>query len=169
VFSLNAYFDKNYGNRDGTFQASEDDLLYTQAITDAIDPAYRNSGTRYEIYLREIALGNTRAQGNNPGDILLNRDETGRPMCSANISPYAYRRTLIVAGVDCSAHPVQGQTNNVPVEEYFKVFLTEPISQSTENPPKLTIYGEVIGSAGRSGYTSAGDGGIFRDVVQLYR
>ena len=64
---------------------------------------------------------------------------------------------------------IKGKTKNVPVHEYVKVFLTEPVSAQATKPPKLSIYGEVLGSAGGNGGGAGSPGGTFRDVVQLYR
>ena len=156
-----SYIDKNYGNDNGTFDAGEDAAL--TAFAGLTDPKY--AGTRYETYLREIMHGNSPTPG---GNILTARAETGRPRCSSNMSSNPERRVVIAAGIDCIANPVAGRTTNIPVEE-FEMFLTEPVGSDSGSPPTLDLWVEIIGSAGSSGYTAAGAGGIFRDVVQLYR
>ncbi len=118
--------------------------------------------TRYEYYLAEIAA----AAPTSP--ILTNRAETGRPTCSPHRAG-PERRVITVAGIDCAANPIQGRTLDVPVREFFKIFLTEPVRQTGSNPPSFDIYGEIVGSASEVGTGAEGVGGIVRDVVQLYR
>jgi hypothetical protein len=123
------------------------------------------TATRWETYQSENAV---------TGNILDGLDETGRPQCNLtnNNDVDIYRRTIIVAGVVCTDAAgnslYQGSADNVPVEEFVQVFLTNPaIEGATED--KFNFYGEVIQSVGKKGYGGAGDGGKFRDVVQLYR
>jgi hypothetical protein len=112
--------------------------------------------TRYEYYLSEIASAGA-------GPILTGRSETGRPACSSQ--PYAPpdRRVITVAGIDCEANSIRGAASNVPVEEFFKIFLTEPVDDD------MNIWGEIVGSASEVGTGAEGVGGLVRDVVQLYR
>ena len=56
----------------------------------------------------------------------------------------------------------------MPVEEFIEIFLTNPAIEGATDD-KFNLYGEVIRSVGKKGYGGAGDGGKFRDVVQLYR
>jgi hypothetical protein len=77
------------------------------------------------------------------------------------------RRVLVAAGIDCAANNINGARDDVPVEEFFELFLTHPVGEDGTN--NFDIWVEVLGSAGGDGYSSAGPGGIFRDVVQLYR
>ncbi len=118
--------------------------------------ARASARTRYQYYLAEIA-------GAGGGPILTGRLETGRPTCSAQ--PYAPpdRRVITVAGIDCAANNIRGAASNVPVEEFFRIFLTEPVDAS------MNIWGEVVGSASEIGTGAGGTGGLVRDVVQLYR
>lgn len=154
------YIDTNHGNGNGVLDAGEDSHLTAFPV----DPKY--AGTRYETYLREIAYGDSVAGG----AILSGQGwETGRPQCSSNMSARPERRVVIAAGIDCVTNPVNGNEVGVPVEEFFEVFLTEPVGDDGNSPPTLDLWVEVIGSAGGDGYSSAGPGGIFRDVVQLYR
>ncbi|MDP3262429.1 MAG: hypothetical protein Q8M59_05630, partial [Tabrizicola sp.] len=90
------------------------------------------------------------------------RLETGRPSCSTVPPAGPDRRIITVAGIDCSANGFNGRAT-VPVREFFKIFLTEPITEDD------AIYGEIIGSASEAGTGAVGTGGIVRDVVQLYR
>jgi len=119
--------------------------------------------TRFEYYKAELAAANG-------GPILTGRSETGLPMCATSTpSTDPERRVVIAAGIDCTANPIVGQTNNVPVQEFFRMFLTEPVGNDGNSPPTLDLWVEVVGSAGGPGAGSGGTGGVFRDVVQLYR
>lgn len=111
-----------------------------------------NPQTRYEVYLAEIA-----ASGG--GNILTGRSETGRAICSSFPSSDPERRVLIAAGIDCAANAINGAKNNVPVDKWVKVFLTEPADRNTKD-----LFVEVLGTA-----QGNGQGGVIHDVVQLYR
>ena len=144
---------------DGTWTAGRVD--YVNANYGGLDP-HPSANTRYEYYLEEIDA----ASG---GDILSGLAETGRPICSPHVSNDPDRRVVIAAGIDCDAYAIGGAATNVPVQEFFKIFLTEPVGDDGLSPPKLDIWGEIVGSAGGPGAGTGGTGGIFRDVVQLYR
>lgn len=118
------------------------------------DP-HPNARTRYEYYLAEIAAANG-------GPILTGRRETGLPTCSSSPPAAPERRILTVAGVDCAKAGIRGSATNVPVREFYKIFLTEPVDS-------FGIYGEIVGSASVPGTSNEGIGGRVRDVVQLYR
>ncbi|MBA3910765.1 MAG: hypothetical protein C0524_13030 [Rhodobacter sp.] len=120
--------------------------------------ASRNGiSTRYDYYLAEIAAAGA-------GPILTGRAETGLPVCSGSAtSAPPDRRVITVAGIDCEANNIRGAASNVPVKEFFKVFLTEPVGED------MSIWGEIIGSASEIGTGAGGTGGLVRDVVQLYR
>jgi hypothetical protein len=117
-------------------------------------------GPAYDQFL------NLLRQTDSNGDI-LGGAESGRPTCSNRRSPDPERRVIILAGVDCTENPISGAANNVPVEEFFKVFLTQPAGADPADSSHFNVWGEVIGSAGGPG--SSGEAGTFRDVVQLYR
>jgi len=121
--------------------------------------------SRYAYYLAEIAAAG--GAGSN-SDILSDLSENGRPQCSNNQSVDPERRVVIAAGIDCAANAINGAQTNVPVKEFFKVFLTEPAGDDGTSPPRVDIWVEIVGSAGGSG-GAGGNSGIFRDVVQLYR
>ncbi|WP_367879915.1 pilus assembly protein TadG-related protein [Sulfitobacter sediminis] len=142
------YVDRNYGNANGILEAGED--------------PHPNAGTRYEYYLAEIAAAGANAP------ILTGREETGRPMCSVNQTNDPERRVVIAAGIDCNANPISGAQQDVPVREFFKIFLTEPAGTDGATPPNFEIFGEVAGSAGGTGGGGIA-GATFHDVVQLYR
>jgi hypothetical protein len=156
------YIDRNHGDNNGTFDAGEDSHLTQYSIAGGL-----YAGTRYELYNQEIQFGDS---GSLPANNILNRTwETGRHQCSPHQSIRPERRVVIAAGIDCAANPINGAKKNVPVEEFFEMFLTEPVGDDGLSPPTLDLMVEIIGSAGGDGYGAAGAGGIFRDVVQLYR
>ena len=126
------------------------------------DDPYPAALTRYQYYMSEIA-------GAAGGDILSGLSETGLPSCSHAAPAGPDRRVIIIAGVDCAANEIKGAATGIPVKEFVKVFLTEPVGQDGSSPPQLDIWGEVIGSASNGGTGATGVGGIVRDVVQLYR
>ncbi len=147
---------------DGNWSAGR--TAYVSTNYGGVDP-HPGATTRYEYYLEEIdAAGGP----GGTGSILSGLAETGRPVCSPNQSSNPQRRVVIAAGIDCSANPINGATSDVPVQEFVKIFLTEPVGDDGASPPTLDIWGEVVGSAG-GGAGGTGDAGIFRDVVQLYR
>lgn len=117
---------------------------------------YPSATTRYQVYLQELATAGA-------GNILTGRAETGRPMCSGAAPAGPDRRIITVAGIDCAENAIRGAANDVPVKEFFKIFLTEPVDADNN------IWGEVVGSASEEGTGAVGTGGIVRDVVQLYR
>ncbi|MDX5350923.1 MAG: pilus assembly protein TadG-related protein [Paracoccaceae bacterium] len=119
------------------------------------DP-HPDASTRYEYYLAEIGAAQ-------PSGILQGRAETGLPQCSTSQPAPPDRRIITVAGIDCEANEIRGRATNVPVREFFKIFLTEPVQQD------FGIWGEIVGSASEAGEGGEGIGGLVRDVVQLYR
>lgn len=130
-----------------------------------IDP-HPLAETRYAYYLAEIA-----AAGGAGSDtaILSGKSETGRPMCSSNQSSDPERRVVIAAGIDCASNGINGAATDVPVQQFVKIFLTEPVGDDGNSPPTIDIWGEVVGSAENGGAGAGGSGGLFHDVVQLYR
>lgn len=154
------YIDMNYGNGNGTLEAGEDAHLVSR-----IPATY--AGTRYGVYVAEIAY--SKAAGLPSGAILSERDELGIAQCSSNVSTDPKRRVVIAAAIDCTANPINGRADNVPVAEFVELFLTQPVGSGAGSPPSFDLWVEVIGSAGVEGYSSTGTGGVFRDVVQLYR
>lgn len=129
------------------------------------DP-HPSASTRYEYYMAEIAAA---GGGGSQAAILTGLSETGRPMCSANQSDDPERRVIIAAGIDCAANPISGRTTGVPVHQFVKLFITEPVVDAGGSTSSLDIYGEIIGRADGPGSGSSGSGGVFHDVVQLYR
>jgi Putative Flp pilus-assembly TadE/G-like len=130
-----------------------------------VDP-FPAANTRWQYYLAEIAAANLIGPD---APILNGLAETGRAQCSANQSNNPERRIVIAAGIDCAANPINGSEVGVPVEEFFKLFLTEPVGDDGASPPNVDIWAEIVGSAGGSGAGSGAIASRFRDVVQLYR
>jgi Flp pilus assembly protein TadG len=149
---------------DGNWSAGRTN--YVNVNYGGTDP-HPGATTRYDYYLAEI---NAHGGAGANTSILTGRAETGRPMCSPNQLPDPERRVITVAGVDCAANNISGSATGVPVIEYFKIFLTEPVGvNNSTSPPGFDIWGEIIGSGGGAGAGTNGVGGSFRDVVQLYR
>ena len=123
---------------------------------------FPTAATRYAYYKAEIAAAGGGASTTRilPGP----RPETGRPQCTNQQSSDPDRRVVIAAGIDCAANPINGRATNVPVNEFIRLFLTEPVAAASGN--SFDIYVEVVGTAESNG---GGTGGIFHDVVQLYR
>lgn len=123
------------------------------------------TATRFEIYQAENSIS-----GN-----ILNGAETGRPACNLtnNNQVDVYRRTIIAAGIQCTDASgnslYSGSATDVPVEEFVMMFLTKPAVSDGGGSDKFSIWAEVVGSVGKKGLGGAGSGGVFRDVVQLYR
>ncbi|SDZ50914.1 Flp pilus assembly protein TadG [Jannaschia faecimaris] len=160
TWDYDTYIDTNHGDANGVLDVGEDSHLLPH-----IPAAY--AGTRYGVYVAEIE--NAKTAGLPNGAILDGRDEAGTPQCTSNVSTNPKRRVLIAAAVDCVANPINGSASNVPVAEFVEIFMTNPVGEGVGSPPSFDLWVEVIGSAGVAGYSSAGTGGVFRDVVQLYR
>ncbi|WP_286789744.1 hypothetical protein, partial [Thioclava sp. UBA3469] len=145
------YMQKNYG---------------IDITTEGAPDPFADAKTRYELYLAEIEHANG-------GAILSDRPESGLPRCASSSAPNPDRRVLVVAGIDCSASTgteIRGAAKEVPVKEFVKIFLTEPVgADSKDTGGAKSIWGEVIGSASNGDQEELGTGGMVRDVVQLYR
>lgn len=150
------------GGRFGDGNWSTGRTNYVATNYAGVDP-HPTATTRYQYYLDEITEAGGAASSL---PILIGLAETGRPACSNNQSIDVDRRTVIAAGVDCVANPINGAEVGVPVKEFFKLFITEPVRDSTITPPVVDIWVEVVGSASAG---TGGTGGVFHDVVQIYR
>ncbi len=153
-----------YGNGTWTSGRTNPTTGYVKMNYGGTDP-HPTAATRYQYYLAEIAA---HGGGVSSTPILTGRSETGRPMCSVNQSADPERRVIIVAGVDCAANPISGRATAVPVHQFVKMFITEPVVNNGQTNG-LDIYAEIIGSAGGNGGGNSGSAGVFHDVVQLYR
>ena len=115
--------------------------------------------TRYQMYLNEIANSGT-------GDILdtsAGLEESGRHSCSSGQSADPDRRVLVAAAVDCSALP-PGNASNVPVWDFYRIFMTNIAGQPETND----VWVEVIEHVDPFGGGAPG-AGFAHDFVQLYR
>ena len=167
AWDRNSYFSANYAPFDGTVPAAIQGWLTMNAV---------NPGqpTRFEVYRAEIAAssgdiltGDTYGNGNDGNPIA----ETGLPICNTRSNPAVdySRRVIVAAGIVCGPpNNIGGAASGVPVEEYAKIFLTEPASNDGSGN-SFTIWGEVVGTAESNGDGMAEDAGLFRDVVQLFR
>ena len=144
---------------DGNWAAGRANYVNINYGPGVADP-HAAATTRYQYYLREILAAG--GGGSRTRILPAGRAETGRPQCSNQQSNDPDRRVVVAAGIDCLANPISGNTSNVPVQEFVKLFMTEPVGDTNT----FAMFVEVVGSA-ESG--SGGIGGIFHDVVQLYR
>lgn len=164
IWDRDHYFSTNYAPFDGTVPPAIQGWLNANAANAA-------APTRYEVYRAEIEVAGDILVGDAAGDGHDGNSiaESGRPICNTTTNPAVdySRRVVVVAGINCGApNSISGAASNVPVQEYFKVFLTEPAS-NTGSGNTFDMWGEVIGTAGGEG--AGNDAGLFRNFVQLYR
>ncbi|MGK7651976.1 TadE/TadG family type IV pilus assembly protein [Roseovarius sp. B08] len=163
------YLNKNHDLADGTADGIGSDA-HLPALS-GTNTQY--AGTRFGMYLREIAYGDSNPYAPPNASAILNPalSETGRPICSNATPGGPERRVITAAGIDCAKTKISGATTGVPVTKFVNVFLTEPVGDDGASPPSFDIHGEVVGFPDilGAGGASGGFGGIFRDVVQLYR
>ncbi len=125
---------------------------------------------RKEVYDWEnsgaIPVGDTDGDGDidaNDALVASSTDgENGNPMNYGGAdTPDPTRRDMPVAIINCvAAGPLNGNTNDVPVVAFAKMFLSHPAEDGSEQ----TIYAEVVGVL-QPGI----DDEILHDIVQLYR
>ena len=115
--------------------------------------------TRYQMYQNEIA----NAAGGDILDTSAGLEESGRPMCSSNMSSNPDRRVLVAAAVDCSTLP-PGNASNVPVIDFYRIFLTNIAGA----PDPTDVFVEVIEHVDPFSGGAPGSG-FAHDFVQLYR
>jgi hypothetical protein len=84
-------------------------------------------------------------------------------MCSSNMSSNPERRVLVAAAVDCSALP-PGNASNVPVIDFYRIFLTNIAGA----PGPTDVFVEVIEHVDPFSGGAPGSG-FAHDFVQLYR
>src|SRR5262249_4456616 len=119
---------------------------------------------RYQVYQYEIANGlvGQSSQYAKPACPVAQR-ETGNPQCAGTSVGLPNRRNIVVPVINCLAQAALltgGSTaNNVPVAEFGKFFITQPVGDDGTN----FVYGEFTGIATRR------DGIRILDQVQLYR
>lgn len=151
-----------FGNGDWSNATTGRPNYVTKNYGAGVSDPHASATTRYEYYKAEIASAGGGAS--TTAILPAGRAETGRPQCTNKQSADPDRRVVIAAGVDCTANPIAGRATGVPVNEFVRLFLTEPVAN--EPGDSFSIYVEVVGSAETG---SSGTGGIFHDVVQLYR
>jgi hypothetical protein len=114
--------------------------------------------TRYQIYRKEIEL--------NPAT----NGETMGPTCAAPVTEPADmdmvrdRRVMIIAVINCIEHNIHGAADNVPVENFGVMFLTEPVMDNAGGAPGEGIFGEMLGIVKAN--TS---NGVLHEFPVLYR
>ncbi|HEX6114868.1 MAG TPA: Tad domain-containing protein, partial [Geminicoccaceae bacterium] len=116
------------------------------------------ANTRHQMYQNEIANSGS-------SDILdtsAGLEESGRPMCSSNMSS-PERRVLVAAAVDCSTLP-PGNASNVPVIDFYRIFMTNIAGA----PDPTDVWVEVIEHVDPFSGGAPG-AGFAHDFVQLYR
>lgn len=124
-------------------------------------PGY-STMTRYQVYRYELE--------NSPPGLVNTPQERGAPICSSAppITDAANdRRVFPVAIINCIEHQalLNGNAQNVPVEEYVDVFLTEPIGNTAWWSATVDdIFVEVI-SVVRPNQRSS----VLREYPVLYR
>ncbi len=134
--------------------------------------------TRYEMYLHEITslankalIPDLSGLGGDNGDPAAHSPicYTGGsipPTPTAPAQRINDRRIFTVAGVDCSAIAINGNTPNVPVQQYLSLFLTEPAG--TQGRTNGDVYMEIVGFD-----TASGAGGLvpiqLREWTELVR
>jgi Flp pilus assembly protein TadG len=93
--------------------------------------------TRYQVYRKEIEL-NTPTTGESTG-----------PTCAApvnepvDLQPVHDRRVLLIAVINCKEQGINGAADNVPIEGFALMFMTEPIGLDGSSVDD--VYGEMIG------------------------
>jgi hypothetical protein len=134
---------------------------YVQHNYTDVGMADRTGGatSRYQMYQNEIA----NAAGSDILDTSAGLEESGRPMCSSNMSSNPDRRVLVAAAVDCSTLP-PGNASNVPVIDFYRIFL----SNIAGAPDPTDVWVEVIEHVDPFSGGAPGSG-FAHDFVQLYR
>ncbi len=179
-WDVDEYIAKNYGTvtepNAETGQVEEFPMTYARRRD--TNPFFENlpdTPSRFDVYKAEHAatkdkistsgpnasMGNGLPQSNN--DYSENTCSTVSPSTDIN------RRVFIVAGIDCAANAINGAKKDVPVEQYYEVFLMRPVGMENGGPGNFDLHVEMIGPTGGDGSGNDDDGGIFRVVVELLR
>ncbi len=110
--------------------------------------------TRYDIYNWEIA--------NEIPDNSAIGGEDGNAQCSTVVppTPDPLRRVLITAVINCVEYDIKGSADNVPVEAFAEMYLTDYIPKGGN---EHELFVEMIG------VVDPGLQSIIHDIVQLYR
>lgn len=176
------YASKNYkpfGSETGpTFSqiATEGGALGDMA--EQLEPGQLASdATRFQVYLREheMAMKTFNEASGTFGNGLpsFNNDYEDNICAQTTPSDNPNRRVFIIAGINCDESNggtrINGAKKGVPVDEYYEVFLMEPVGTGNGGASNFDLFVEMIGPAGGDGSGTEDDGGIFRVVVELLR
>lgn len=153
----------NYGGvpRAGDGSWNRDGYWSTNHNGQAQPPGY-GAMTRYQVYRYELE--------NSPPGLVNTAQESGAPVCSTATpitSATNDRRVLPVAIVNCVEHQglLGGNAQDLPVEEYVDVFLTEPVGNTSWwNATNDDIFVEVV-SVVRPNQANS----VLREYPVLYR
>lgn len=130
-----------------------------------------NLPSRYEVYRYEVETPAIPQPGVAPMTL-----EDGDPGCynaaAAGVAPSDApdRRVIYAAVINCEADLSPGSNDDVPVEAFIKLFLTEPVGSTDDDPAntKDAIYAEILGLL-EPGVGTIEEQELLRDIVQLYR
>jgi hypothetical protein len=123
--------------------------------------------TRFEAYRYELEnagmIPNKQLGGGENGAVPSAGYACAPSSAPVNV-PERDRRTLIMAVVNCIDQNVQGSADDVEVENWARVFITEPVERLGPSKDKNTIWGELIG------IVEPDDGsGVLHEFPVLYR
>lgn len=94
------------------------------------------------------------------------REDNGLPICNATVPSgnLPDRRVILAAGIHCpdSGSVVTGNATDIAIEDYYRLFLLEPVTGGAGLPPYFEMSVEVVDRLPVSTYTA-------HEVVQLYR
>jgi Flp pilus assembly protein TadG len=193
VWDRDAYFRTNYlrttaGTRGaaGTRWTSADWQADTGLSPPPTPVTASNYASRYNVYKWEIAnrgtsvdgvvvLGSRVVSGNGASAFT----SYGQPVCSQAQTP-SYgsgqvpggsttdRRRISVAVVNCLANGVNGNSTNVPVQDWIEIFLVEPSINRGTVTNGGDVYAEVISKTQAGAGSTAGQV-VRRDVPYLVK
>jgi hypothetical protein len=90
------------------------------------------------------------------------RADNGLPQCNPLASTDPDRRVILAAGIRCPAGTVTGNASDVRIEDFYRMFLLEPVPAGVGLPPDFELSVEVVQRLPVSSFAA-------HDVVQLYR
>lgn len=171
AWDRDAYFRVNYRRAGNTYWTGADWRANT-GLSTAVATTAANYASRYNVYAWEIANRGTVIDGvavlptTSNSRAIGNLRDHDRPICGvlqtpsygAGIVPGGTavdRRRISVAGVNCQAEGVQGNSTGVQVKKWIEVFLVEP-SFNRNRTSAGDVYVEIIGetSTGTNGSTA---------------
>lgn len=192
AWDRDAYFRTNYlrtvagaGGAAGTRWSSANWQANT-GLSPSVAVTASNYASRYNVYKWEIANRGTTVDGVvvlGPRVVSGNGASAftayGQPVCSNAQTPpngtgqipganTPDRRRLSVAVVNCAANGVNGNSTNVPVQQWIEIFLVEPSINRGSATNAGDVYAEVIGVSQAGAGATAGQV-IRRDVPYLVK